>query len=239
MNLQIDNRVGAKELSPYVNVKHELARLKYGDISFMGNGPDGLVIVGIERKRVGDLLSSIATGRLSGHQLIGMLQSFHYSYLLIEGLWQSNPKQGILEVYRAGKWKALEVSRRHWMAREVNNYLNTLAVKCNIKVWRTANKSQSGRWIGDLYAWWQKPWDKHRAHTQFHVEPIKGAYLKTPNIVHRMVKEVKGVGWDKGEVIAKRFKTVFDLVMASKEELMSIPGIGNKLADNIIKELRG
>ena len=35
-----------------------------------------------------DLVSSLRTGRLSGHQLPGLVSSFDFSYLLVEGTWR-------------------------------------------------------------------------------------------------------------------------------------------------------
>ena len=239
--MMIDNRIGAVELEPHVNsgVNIQLTRLEYADVSFYGNGPDGLVNIGIERKRITDLLSSIESGRLSGHQLIGLLNSYNYVYLLVEGLWQSNPRTGMLEIYKGRKWRTYDHGRAHTGA-EINNYLNTLAVKCGVRIWRTATIQQSGRWLSDLYLWWQKSWDRHTAHRQVHVEPEPVAQLVQPSPMQSMLKAgIKNLGWKKARLVAEHYPNMLDLAMATKKELTKLQGIGKIQADKILKIVRG
>lgn len=240
----IDNRVGSKELSPYIDhgIKQSLTRLQYADVSFMGNGSDdqgSLLNIGIERKTITDLISSIESGRLSGHQLGGLINSYHYVYLLVEGLWQSNPQTGILEIYKARKWRQFDYGRPH-MGAEINNYLNTLAVKCNVKIWRTSDIRQSGRWLSDLYIWWQKSWDNHKAHQQGHleVEPILQLTPTTP--MQNMLKAgIRNLGWKKALAVSEHFPTMLDLALADEKVLTTIPGIGKIQAKKILQIIRG
>lgn len=234
----IDNRVGSRELAPHISPPSKLTRLSYADFSFMGNGPDGISSIGIERKTITDLLSSISSGRLSGHQLIGLLSSYDYVYLLIEGIWKPRDHDGVLEHYRRGGWKPIQLGQRHFISREVSNYVNTLAITCGIKVWFTQSRKQSGRWIGDLWHWWDKDWDKHTAHRQFHVEPPNNAMLRKPSIMHRIVKELPSVGWDRAKHIVEVYKSLKDLMGATEKELMEIDGIGKGMAAKIHRALR-
>jgi len=236
----VDNRVGSKELERYIQPQTHLTILEYADFAFSGNGPDGTVVIGIERKTIGDLVNSIMTGRLSGHQLIGLLDSYDYIYVLVEGIWRSNPKNGILEQARRNKWYPITIARNQWMGRDVKNYLNSISIMCGVFIWCTTNRSGSGQWISDTYHWWQKPWDQHKAHKQFHqVEPPRRAFLFKPSLLHRMIKEIPGVGWDKGKLVADEYHTMEDLLKAEVKDLMKIPGIGKKIAENIIGGLRG
>lgn len=241
----IDSRVGSAELKPHINsgIRTELTRLEYADVSFIGNGPDqyaGVVNIGIERKTIGDLISSIDSGRLSGHQLMGLLNSYHYVYLLVEGYWRSSPVNGLLETKRGKGWMPYGFGKRSYMAREVNNYLNTLAIKCNIRIWRTNDITQSGKWLQDLYAWWQKSWEGHTSHQQFHEELEPVAQLTQPTPMESMLKAgVKGLGWKKAQQVAAIYPNMLDLVMADKKDLMAIPGIGKTQAQKIIDTLIG
>lgn len=240
MLLQIDNRIGSKELSPYISTPHELTRLQYGDVCFMGNGPDNLPwSIGIERKTIMDLVSSMITGRLSGHQLIGLLNCYNKVYILVEGLWRTNPRSGLLERRVRSAWTPVELGARRIMAKEVINYLNTLMVFCGVSIWQTSGLKQSGHWISSVYSWWQKPWEKHTSYAQFHVQAPPLAYLTKPSVFHRMVKELTGVGWERGNLLTEKFKNLQELMTASMEQLQEIPGIGKKLAGSIIKELKG
>lgn len=241
----IDDRQGSKELQAHINagVNSDLTRLEYGDVAFDGCGPDDTpVLIGVERKAISDLASSIATGRLSGHQLIGLLRCYQYVYIIIDGLWRSNNHSGILEVYRGKGWQPLMFGQRQFMAREITGYINTLTMICNVVVWRVDGIAQAGRWISDLYAWWQKPWDKHKAHLQFHNQPVprkvrKEINLLPPSKVRLVAKEFSSIGWAKSKAIAERFQTVREFVNATREDFMEIPGIGKILADKIIREL--
>lgn len=234
----IDRRTGSKELAAVIAAPFTVTTLEYGDASFTGNGPTpGLpVFIGIERKTIMDLLSSITSGRLSGHQLIGLLNSYNYTYLLVEGMWRPSPT-GILQRW-SGKWRDVSLGQRRFMYREVANYLNSLTILCGVHVWRTETLSQSGHWITALYGWWQKEWEGHRAHIQHSAAPPPpSAYLRKPSITHRVAKEFEGVGWDKGKALASHFKSVHSLVNATEAKLRLVPGIGKKLARTITEEV--
>lgn len=234
----IDDRTGSKELERYLgrSVPRVLTRLQFADVAWVGDNGE---LVGVERKTISDLCSCIADGRLSGHQLLGMLNEYHRIYILVEGVWRSNGNNGVLEVYKGGKWIPLELGRRRFMYREVANFLNTLAIMCRVNVWQTSNMVESGQWISNTYWWWQKEWERHKAHLQFRVDMEYGesVSLSKPNLVCRMAKELSGVGWSKARELGKRYGNAMELVMAQEKDLMEVAGIGKKLARSIIKEL--
>lgn len=84
----VDRRAGSHELMvplQAMGLSVEETTLDFGDLLFQGKRSDGgLVTIAIEHKKMGDLVNSFRTGRLPGHQAIG-LQAFDYRYLLIEG----------------------------------------------------------------------------------------------------------------------------------------------------------
>lgn len=238
--IYVDDRVGAVELAKHIGPKASVQRLEYGDAMFLGEGDAGAPLsIGIERKRVLDLVNSMVTGRLSGHQLIGLKSSYDYVYLLVEGLWKAD-SQGMLVKWGRRSWVPVELGKRRFMAKEVEKFLNTLAIMCGVVVWRTESEEQSGRWLRDLHEWWQRPWNKHKSHLAFHTPtPTNRVSLIKPKLVHRVAKELAGVGWDKGKALADKFTGVGDLVSASEKELAKVPGIGKKLAKSIREELNG
>jgi ERCC4-type nuclease len=60
--------------------------MPFGDIAFEGRGEKGKrVQVGIEFKKIEELVGSLRTGRLQGHQAPGMQDAYDFRYLLIEG----------------------------------------------------------------------------------------------------------------------------------------------------------
>jgi len=236
--LLIDDRAGSKELEPFVTAPHQITRLGSADFAIIGNGPTSAVSVGVERKTVSDLISSMESGRLSGHQLIQLSNDYDYVYILVEGLWRPRSDDGILEVWSRGKWKPYRKGVQMKMARDISNYLNTLAICCGVIVWRTDNIQQTGRWLSDVYRWWHKPWDKHRAHIkQFNVAPPPTAMLRKPTLLHRLVKELDGIGWDKGKALADHFGSLAELLFATEKQIKEVPGIGKVLAKRVHKEL--
>jgi ERCC4-type nuclease len=238
--LFVDPRVGSIDLVQYLKVPVEVTRLKFGDVSFMGNGPDGAVwSIGIERKNIRDLVSSMDTGRLSGHQLIGLLDFYNLVYIVVEGIWRVH--NGLVEVcVGRNSWRPLGGSReRQYSYAEIANFLNTLAVITGVRVWFTSDPQQTGDWIRHTYFWWQKAWNEHRAHLNFQKAPDmpKHARLSRPTLVQRMAKELYEVGWDRAGEIATAFPTMELLMAATQKDLLKIPKIGKKMAESIYQEL--
>lgn len=258
--LLIDDRVGSKEilgvLPPAVRPRARLERLEFADVAWVGRGAqtaegkEEAVAVGLERKVIRDLLQSMTTGRLSGHQLVGMRQQYRVIYLLVEGIWRPNPQDGVLEMAHRGGWRPLELGSRRFMAREVNSYLNTLSILGGVHLIQTGTLAHTAMVVSDLYRWWTgKPLNKHKGHLGFDRsgdlfsgEGDNGclvARLRKPGVVSRMSKELTGVGWEKAQAMAKRFSSPMELALATEKQLMEVPGVGKTLARRMIKELRG
>lgn len=102
----VDDRAGSRDL-----VKHpplddpsvaELTRLDSGDVCFVGHGPHGESVVGVELKSVSDLLSSRQNGRLQGvdGQIPEMLTGYDERWIVTYG------------TYRCGDTGDLEYMRR-------------------------------------------------------------------------------------------------------------------------------
>lgn len=234
----VDSRVGSAEIAPLLR-NPMVCFLEYADFAFSGNGPSGPVNIGIERKTLMDFLQSMTTGRLSGHQIIGLTQQYDWVYLLVEGIWRPDRHTGILQrIGRNGKWAAVAQGSRRFMARDIYNFINTLQVMCNIVTVTTSNQWETAMWLTAIHGWWQKGWGKHKSHLQFQ-KPVAHATLRKPNLVTRMASQLTGVGWDKARKLGEQFPTIMDLVETTEEELMEIDGIGSKMAQQIMEELNG
>lgn len=235
----IDDRTGSAELEPHISPPKALCHLPFADVCWSGHGPQGPVSVGVERKRIDDLLQSMTSGRLSGHQVIGLRENYDYIYLLVEGMWRPDQHTGILQKFRgSGRWSSISHGSRRFMARDVYNFLNTMSVICGLHVVTTANIQESGRWIDSSFAWWSKPWKRHTSHQQFHVSNLP-ASINRPNPTTRLALQLDGVGPDKAKALGFAFRTPLDLSLASEDQLRRVPGIGPKLATSIIQQLRG
>lgn len=238
--ITLDNRVGSRELlKHFPKGNAQLGHLEYGDASFVGNGAEGVpYTIGVERKKIPDLLNCITSGRLSGHQLIGMLNTYNVSYLVVEGEHRPNPFSGLLEVQKRGRWVPMDLGSRRFMARDMWAFLSTLEIVTGIHTWHTCTEKETAQWIGALHYWWtNKEYEEHRGHLQAHTQ--NQVELVKHTLVRRVAATLKGVGWGRAKTIDGVFGSVAEMVDASIETWGSIEGIGEKLSVSIWTELRG
>ncbi len=227
--------------------------MEYGDLMWTGSGPEGVCTVGVERKALSDLVSSIQSRRLSGHQLIGMLESYDYSFLVVEGVYRAGA-MGELEVRksRGGKWgwHGLEARGRKgkggstpmMLYRELSNYLQTLELKCGVQVIRTSDHRETAAWAAGAYRWFEKEWEAHRSHEEIYapiVAPVRGKVsLRRAGPIEICAGNLPGVdrgAWKFGEV----FKRPKDIANATVEKLMEVEGVGRVGAEKIVKWWEG
>lgn len=231
--IYLDKRTGSGELYPFFPTGlAKLTTLEFGDASFTGNGPEGAEVkIGIERKTMRDLLNCMVDGRLSGHQLPGLTASYDYVYLVVEGVYQSDPD--CIKVRQGKGYAKTSLGSKH-----VDPYLNTLEVVTGVIVRHTLWPKQTANLIHHLYDWWQKGYDKHRSHVGFNVPRTKTTVEK-PSLVMRVAKELPKIGWDRAVVVDKHFRSVEELVNATAEEWAALPGFGPKMAEAIRDAIEG
>ena len=83
-----------------MNLPLRLDKLDGGDLMFLGKGPnDTEVTIGVEFKKLRDLLSSLRDQRLQGHQLIE-LQVYDFRFLLVEGAYKHDDEGFV--IFRSG-----------------------------------------------------------------------------------------------------------------------------------------
>lgn len=235
----VDSRTGSVEISTLLSTSNIVCHLNYADFTWCGNGPDGGINIGVERKSIMDLLQSMTTGRLSGHQLIGLTENYDLVYLLVEGVWRPDRNTGILQrISNGGKWVAAAQGSRRFMARDVYNFINTIQVMCGVVTVCTSNQWETAKWLDSIYGWWQKKWDKHKSHLQWQ-KPVVHAHLSKPNLVTKVASQFDGIGWDKARSIGFQFDLLEDFLGATEKELCEVPGVGPKLARSIILQRNG
>jgi ERCC4-type nuclease len=232
----VDDRVGSKEIFPFINSPKALCHLEYADFAFSGCGPRGQIDVGVERKGIRDLIQSMTSGRLVGHQLIGLKEEYGFVYLLVEGIWRPDRRSGVLMKPRGNGWTPIAQGSRRFMARDVWAFLQSVSILCGVQVVATSNQWETGRWLDTVYGWWSRPWAKHKSHLQWQ-KPQEYASLRKPNLVTRLAAQLDGIGWDKARKMGEAFVDPLDFVTATEDELLGIDGIGPKLAKNVIKQL--
>lgn len=238
--IEIDYRIGSEHLLPILGkmmLPTRLVELAFGDVAFNINGPKGPLSVGVELKRIRDLVNSIRDGRLAGHQLPGMTQHYGVTVLMVEGLYQPS-SHGRLQIFRGG-W--VDLTQPSVMYAEVDNFITTLQMVMNIRFKRTGSPTESAHAIANMYRWGQKAWTDHNAHTQFDQPEFVGTLpLKPLGVVERACHAIlPGFGIKRAIAAARKFPSVFHMAMSDVNDWTSIEGVGGKLASDMVKSING
>lgn len=242
--LMIDDRTGSGDLLPLLKARHvpvTLCRMEFGDAAFFGSGPDGCPIpIGIEIKQTSDVLACITDGRFAGHQLPGLVTTYEYSILLIEGSYRSDPRSGTLQIMRRGTWTDARIGQRGFMHRELEQWLFTMQFKGGLRVAHTFNRDETVGYLINLYNWWtSKDWAAHRSHlAPNNSHQPDAALLVRPTLVRLVAKELPGIGWERAGEVAKYFKTVLDMAVAEEADWMDIKGIGKETAAKAVRAIK-
>lgn len=240
--LILDSRIGSRDLRSAFErqgLSVDLQRLDACDIAFVGRGlADEPLTIGIELKRLRadqdgrtDLLTSLRSGRLAGHQLGGM-QEYDRAWLLTEGIWRAN-EEGIVEIWNRGGWVPLQSGLQMG---DLEAELLSVIIRGGFHYHHCPRQSDTVRFVTRLYRWWtEKALDEHRSHQRIYVPPPDRALFIEPSPFAKMLYAgVKGLGYDKALAVESHFGGSFEqLFHASLRELRSVPGIGTVLADRI------
>lgn len=245
--LTIDDRTGSSDLYPVLRglgLPCTLGRIDFGDVSFTGTGSEGVPVpVGIEYKKVRDVLQCMTNGRFAGHQLPGLVNSYSQVVLLMEGEIRPRHPDGVLEVKsNKGFWYEGTVGTRRFMYRDLAKWLLTMSIKGGLTVSRTADLRETAISISALYNWWVGDgYDHHRSHLALNVSgDIRGnsgmrdrAILTRPTFLRRIAAELPGVGFEKSAAVEKFFGTLEALFYASEGDIAQVPGIGKGIAAKV------
>lgn len=217
----------------HTNLPIERACLDAGDLMFIGNGPEGKeVSVGVEFKKIRDLLGSIRTGRLAGHQIL-KLQQYDYRFLVIEGEWRHD-NNGFVTL-RAGRtvWK---IAPGRFRAMELDKTLLGFTLRAGIFVWPTLTRRDTLRFLSSLYRnWTDGVWDAHSSHqTIYHPKP-----LLPVSQFRSTISTLPGVGFKTSAVVEKHFKgSLRRALLAPTMEWTKIEHIGPITAEKITQALQ-
>lgn len=252
--ISIDYRTGSKELAPLFHpygIPIEVRKLDFGDLEFEGNGPHGRCLIAIERKQITELVQSIESRRLSGHQLPGMADCYDYCYLLVEGMWRPGSQGELTVGYGTldhgqnfgGSWRP--VYGRGIGYRAVDNYLSTIELHAGIIYRRTLTPHETVYTVVDLYHWWNdKLWEQHSSHLGVYAPATSTAGRSRIHFVHRKISlrekwamQIDGIDMVIAERVAAQFPSAVALAVGTEEEWTGIRGIGKPTAKRIVREI--
>ena len=208
--LLVDPRIGSSDL--YVSLKRlgknhnipvEMSKkeMDAGDFCFEGHGPDGRCLIGVERKKVRDMITCIRNGRFAGHQLPLMEQMYQFQYLIIEGLYRPSA-DGLIEepVGTPGKkyWQPISINGSRHMYIELAGALFTLEQMTNLHIHYAPTSDTTVQHLLTLYRWWNgKKWDRYTSHRVQHATHVE-IMGKWP-LRRRVATELYKIGIDKSK----------------------------------------
>lgn len=233
----IDQREGSADLLPYLirrGVDAQLVPLRSGDAAVVGEGPKGPATVGVERKRVTDLIQSLMSGRLIGHQIPAMLREYEHRWLVVEGSWRGMGEEQRVCIPRAGGWH--EVQPRI-SAPALMGWLLTIELRAGIHIRETESVYQTVEFLDALHDWWSKPWDEHNGHLAIYAPPDPGLMTK-PRLVRRWAAQLPGIGYDRAGSVDLVFDSALKMALANEEDWQKVPGIGPKIAARAVEAIR-
>ena len=218
-----------------------------GDACFSGIGVNGdVILVAVERKKIGDMVSCILDGRYLHQAQISKELGADILCLIVEGAIRSNPDDGLLEVpvwginprtmRRAQLWEPVKPTISY---SRFDQYLTELDYLANIIVKRSADVRETASIIKALWDNFQTAPDKHNSLHQIFSAPPPRVFLTRPSLVRRVAKEISGIGWERSAAVADEFPTVRAMVDAGVKDWESIEGIGKKTAQKAVRDLNG
>lgn len=247
--LLIDRRIGSKDLlAPLqaVGLEADLVDLEYADVAFFGRGTRGASVdVGIELKKLNDLVQSLRTGRLAGHQLPGLRTQYEHAWLVVEGLWRAD-ESGLVTTYQGKQrgWCALPGKMR---ASELEKQVLTLELCGGLHVRYTNSRADTIRFVSNLYRWWtDQALDHHTSHLAVHDQPTlvpisewRQAFTKLPGIGIRMSKAVAEHFDNSLRRAARATEAEWAAIEVVDESTGKSRRIGAKVAARIVQFLEG
>lgn len=224
----LDDRVGSVDLAKYLPGA-DVTRLDCADAVVVG----AELTVGIERKRLGDLLRVIQDGRFVAEQLPCLLSTYARTYLLVEGVFKPGPKGEFL-IRRGRDWVQPDWGRRNgWLYSEVQRWLFSVEEGAGIRLGFTGGPAESAAWLQEMETEFLKPAERRRALNAVYAAPLTG--FAPPTLARRFASILPGIGDRRSAVVASHFGSVKRLANATVEELMEVKGVGKHTAAAVVE----
>lgn len=186
--------------------------LEFGDVAFEGRGVKGAPVwIGIEFKKFSDLIQSMSTDRLQGHQLPGLVIEYERPWLVVEGEWTHDDRG------RVTQWKG-KGRRRPVLgappAAELEKQLLCLHTRGGLHVRHCFTRRDTVRFLCQLYRFWtDKDLDKHKSHLAIHAPDLDRGLLIPISDFRRIVAQIPGVGYRTSGAVEKHFGGSFRKMM--------------------------
>lgn len=219
MPLWVDDREGSSELlAPLaaMGLPVEEKRLAAGDLAWVGRGEGGEpVSIGVEYKKLSDLVQSLNDGRLlanttaKGGQIPRMVRTYDRNYLVVEGDWE-RAGDGKVHTWKGpGKRRPLKGAPH---AIQLRKQMFVVELRWGIKVVYCKSRRDVLDTIFTWYrVWTDKDLDAHKSHLAIHA-PDSDTSLRFPmsNFRAGIQAWLPGVGFAASKAIEDWVTVVHD-----------------------------
>lgn len=246
--LWVAREVGSKEfVEPLqaLGVNAKLATLDSADFAFTGNGPDGDVEVGIERKALSDLVTSLRDGRLCGQAMEGskggqlprLQAAYDEAWLLVEGHWVADTTG---RLFARGRTRNTKLPGS-FTEDSLTKQLLSIEMVGGLHVQHTNGRGQTTSWLASLFRWFtDTKWDRHTTLNVTH----KRHQSKVPVSMFREVTlPLPGIGLAGSKALEATFGGSLSALLAAKLETLTdvtvaTPVGPRRLGESTARELR-
>lgn len=237
----IDERAGSRELIPLIP-DCVPCYLDAGDVAITGSGPDGDVLIGVEVKKLDDLLKSISSGRLAATQLEPLLAGYYQAWLITIGAYREG-RGGELQIRSGrGTWYNYRIGNRPVPIGYLESSLIELqTIGLNHK--HAESNEAAAQFVARLARWWGKRWDEHKGLKKFDRSADRSSVRVAlmpecdPCVdqMARVFKELPNLGWDRAHAAANHFDSIVEGVNANVHQWSQIPGVGKVIAKAVVE----
>lgn len=173
--LYVDRREGSKQLlEPLQDMGLPAVEDEFdGDLMFDGRGEGGVPVkIGIEFKKLSELVQAMKTERLQGYQLPRMRKAFAFSYLLTEGEVQWNDRGEMLQRRRRHGIGKVEPMPGGMRINEFMKRIHVLHLRGGLNPLWSTNRRETLKQIEVLYrVWTDQDLDEHKSHLAIYQAP--------------------------------------------------------------------
>ena len=221
--------------------------LPAGDFCFAGEGPKGPALIGVERKRIKDMLSSLRTGRLSGEQIPKLLNHYDYIFLVLEGTFRTNWYSGILEDKYGKDYSPVLVGKSTFLGLELESALTSILAVTPIRYIRTRTERETVEWLISLNHAFSSPWDKQLSKVTAIHQPEQYATVGKASTVRRVTHALSGLGWERSGVLEQNYNSIWDVMSTDPncscirpaKDYEKLPGFGKVMSKRVWDQLHG
>ncbi|MEQ1575906.1 MAG: ERCC4 domain-containing protein [Vicinamibacterales bacterium] len=237
----VDYRSGSKELiAPLrkAGLPVEESDLDSADLAFCGRGEkDEGVLIGIEFKTLGELMQSLRSGRLQGHQLLKMQSDYRFKYLFVEGIIRFDAQGQLMRRGRRGLWVPMPGAMS---IAELLKRVERLQIAFGLLPRYYDIRANTLKAIEMLYRTWT---DKAQDKAQSHIAIYEPAAIVPINPKRQMLCKLPGVSLKVSAAAKKHFGTVRKAVNASADQWADVATVddhgatrrlGRKSAEKIV-----